>query len=98
MPGLWLFQYAFLNGGSVPHCCVTANCSEERFCLSSVVSGFLKSFMVSVSLVVLPAARGGKFTAMVTVIATAAAASHTRVRRVIRLVIIRLVSLKFIAI
>jgi hypothetical protein len=47
MPGLWLFQYAFRNGGSVPHCCVTANCSEDNFFFNSVGSGFLKSFMFS---------------------------------------------------
>src|SRR6266571_8792031 len=45
MPGLWLSQYALRKAGSVPHCCVTANCSEDSFFFSSAGSGFLKSFM-----------------------------------------------------
>src|SRR2546426_9438875 len=46
-PGLWLSQYALWKAGSVPHCWVTTNCSEDSFFFSVAGSGFLKSFMLS---------------------------------------------------
>src|SRR5213078_3539043 len=58
-----------------PHCCVTANCSEDSFFFSSAASGFLKSFMVSGSKVKVDVSAG--CTRPWRTIATRPAASNT---------------------
>src|SRR5688572_13762226 len=46
MPGSWLFQYSFRNGGSVASFCVTSYCSGVSFFRSSSSDGLAGAVIV----------------------------------------------------